>query len=76
MNNYKPLSRSESKFVTQDEDFIALAGGQDAGWFDDRIEHMLRFIPGKVRRVSVLHYPPNLPPSRSISAYSEGTMLN
>lgn len=52
MNNYKPLSRSESTFVTHDEDFIALADGQEGGWFDGCVEHMLRFLPAKVSRVS------------------------
>lgn len=52
MNNYKPLARSESNFVTHDEDFIALADGQEGGWFDSCVENMLRLLPHKLSRVS------------------------
>ncbi|MCJ1365072.1 hypothetical protein MMC16_004192 [Acarospora aff. strigata] len=50
MNNKKPLSRSESKFVTHDEDFIALADGQEGGWFDCFVEDFLKVLPCRLSR--------------------------
>jgi len=53
IHNKKPLSREESKFVKHDEDFIALADGQEGGWFDGFVEDILSLVPCKLSRVSL-----------------------
>ncbi|KAI9881094.1 MAG: hypothetical protein M1830_008252 [Pleopsidium flavum] len=51
IHNKKPLSREESKFVKHNEDLIALADGQEGGWFDGFVEDILSLVPCKLSRL-------------------------
>lgn len=55
MNN-KPVSREETSFVQHCEDFVALADGEEGGWFDGVIEDTLSYLPCGLARVQ-LHSP-------------------
>lgn len=47
----KPLSRGETDFLKHREDFVALADGQEGGWFDGCLENILGYLPRTFTKV-------------------------
>ena len=48
----KPLSREESRFLEHEDDFVALADGQEGGWLDGFVEDvMTKCIPNRILKV-------------------------
>lgn len=47
----KPLSRTETEFLRHREDFVALADGQEGGWFDGFLENTLGYLPRPITKV-------------------------
>ena len=51
MIDQKPVTRDEMKFIRHRGDFVALADGQEGGWFDGFVEDCLTKIPKNLARV-------------------------
>lgn len=51
MIDQKPVTRDEMQFIRHPEDFVALADGQEGGWFDGFVEDCLTKIPKNLARV-------------------------
>lgn len=47
----KPLSQGETDFLKHREDFVALADGQEGGWFDGFLEDILGLLPRVITKV-------------------------
>lgn len=47
----KPLSRGETEFLKHRDDFVALADGQEGGWFDGFLENILGYLPRPFTKV-------------------------
>lgn len=48
----KPLTRQETEFVKNGEDFVALADGEEGGWFDGVVEDFLSCLPRNFAQVN------------------------
>lgn len=51
MIDQKPVTREEMQFIRHAGDFVALADGQEGGWFDGFVEDILTKIPKDLARV-------------------------
>ena len=51
MFDNKPCSREETEFIKYRDDIVALAEGEEAGWFDRCIEECLNALPKRVAKV-------------------------
>ena len=52
IQDHKPLSKEESKFLEHQDDFVALSDGQENGWLDGMVEDTLNFcLPKNIMRV-------------------------
>ena len=51
---YKPVTREETEFVKHGDDFVALAEGEEGGWFDGVVEDCLSCLPGHLAQVNIL----------------------
>lgn len=52
VDNHKPLSAEESKFIQRKDDFVALSDGQEGGWLDGIVEDGLSWcLPLKLMKV-------------------------
>ena len=52
----KPLTREESRFIQHVDDLVALADGQEDGWFDGMVEDVLGWLPRGFVRVGILPF--------------------
>ncbi|MCJ1349443.1 hypothetical protein MMC31_007683, partial [Peltigera leucophlebia] len=50
MIDQKPVTREEMQFIRHAGDFVALADGQEGGWFDGFVEDILTKIPKDLAR--------------------------
>ena len=50
----KPLTIKETEFIKHKEDFVALADGEELGWFDGFVEDMLTCLPHGISKVIYL----------------------
>lgn len=55
----KPLTRGETDFLKHREDFVALADGQEGGWFDGFLEDVLGLLPRVITKVYYSHPRPS-----------------
>lgn len=51
--NKKPLAREDMEFLRHGEDFVALADGEEGGWFDGVVEDFLSCLPGGLAQVNL-----------------------
>ena len=52
IQDHKPLTKEESKFLEHKDDFVALSDGQENGWLDGLVEDTLNFcLPDNLMRV-------------------------
>lgn len=51
--NKKPLAREDMDFLRHGEDFVALADGEEGGWFDGVVEDFLTCLPGGLAKVNL-----------------------
>lgn len=56
MIDQKPVTRDEMPFIQHPADFVALADGQEGGWFDGFIEDLLSKIPKDLARVGFFFF--------------------
>ena len=48
-----PLAREDMEFLRHGEDFVALADGEEGGWFDGVVEDVLSCLPGGLENVNL-----------------------
>lgn len=48
----KPVTPEETEFIRHSEDFIALADGEEGGWFDGVVEDCLSCLPNNLAQVN------------------------